>query len=68
MKNIYLASFRQENNLTMDEISEKIGISKSFYEKIESGKRQPSYNFIMKFKDVFPSVDVNCILNQTQNV
>lgn len=68
MKNIYLASFRLENNLTMDEMSEKIGISKSFYEKIESGKRQPSYNFIMKFKEVFPSADVNCILNPTQSV
>lgn len=68
MKNIYLASFRQENNLTMDEMSEKIGISKSFYEKIESGKRQPSYNFIMKFKEVFPYADVNCILNPTQSV
>ncbi|MBE7049040.1 MAG: helix-turn-helix transcriptional regulator [Ruminococcaceae bacterium] len=52
----------------MDEMSEKIGISKSFYEKIESGTRQPSYNFIMKFKEVFPSADVNCILNPTQSV
>ena len=68
MKNDYLVSFRQENNLTMDEMSEKIGISKSFYEKIESGKRQPSYNFIMKFKEVFPGADVNCILKPTRSV
>lgn len=34
-------------------MAEKLNISSSYYIKIEIGERNPSYNFIKKFKSVF---------------
>ena len=45
--------------LTIGEMSCKIGVSKSYYEKIEMGLRIPSANFIKKLKMQFPQFDTN---------
>ena len=39
--------------------SKKIGISTSFYDKIEYGDRNPSFNFITLFKEAFPKAEVD---------
>ena len=54
-----LSDFRNEKDLTQEEISKKLGISKSFYSKIEYGDRNASHNFIKKFKEVFPDADID---------
>lgn len=36
-----------------------LGVSRSFYEKIELGDRNVSSNFLSKLKEKFPYVDVN---------
>lgn len=54
-----LKKFRISRNLTAAEISDKIGISKSLYEKVELGIRKPSREFTTKFKKTFPEFDVN---------
>lgn len=59
--NTLLAEFRKSLGLTTVEMAEKIGVSTSFYEKIEYGNRNPSFNFITAFKKVFPMVDVDRI-------
>lgn len=58
MRNYNLAKFRAEKGLSIMDIAKKIGVSASFYEKIEYGQRKPSYNFIVKFKTAFPESDV----------
>lgn len=54
-----LKQFRIGRNLTTTEMSNKIGVSKSLYEKVELGIRKPSREFTTKFKKTFPEFDVN---------
>ena len=53
---IKLIEFRKKNNLTINSMAKKIGVSISFYEKVERCERNPSYNFIRLFKKAFPIV------------
>jgi len=48
-----LQTFRKEKKLTVRDISLQLEISESYYYKIESGIRKPTYEFIRKFKEVF---------------
>lgn len=61
MKNHKLVSFRKERELSMSDMAGKIGVSESYYEKIEYGNRTPSYNFLAKFKDAFPETNIDII-------
>ena len=61
MRNQKLISFRNERNLSVSDMAWKIGISESYYEKIEYGKRSPSYNFLTKFKKAFPESNMDDI-------
>lgn len=54
-----LRKFRQSLGLTTAEISQKMQISKSLYEKVELGFRKPSRNFIEKVKKMYPQFDTN---------
>lgn len=54
-----LKNFRNDRGLTVPEIAQKIGVSKSLYEKIELDVRKPSRQFTTKFKKAFPEFDVN---------
>lgn len=54
-----LKNFRMSMNFTILEMANEIGVSKSFYEKIESGIRKPSRNFIEMLKKRFPQFDTN---------
>ena len=56
-----LIEFRKSSKMTTEQMAEKIGISTSFYEKIEYGDRNPSFNFITLFKKAFPLVDIDTI-------
>ncbi|WP_342755899.1 helix-turn-helix transcriptional regulator [Kineothrix sedimenti] len=48
--------------MTIREMARSLGVSKSYYEKIEYGERSPSYNFMRKFKDEYPNANVDFIL------
>ena len=61
MKNEKLIAFRKEQKLSVAMMAKKIGVSPSYYEKIEYGYRNSSYSFILKFKQAFPSLDVEHI-------
>lgn len=54
-----LKDFRNSLNLTIQEFSNKIGVSKSLYEKVENGDRKPSREFTTKLKSTYPQFDVN---------
>ena len=55
----FLKEFRQSLNLTLQEFADNINVSKSYYEKIESGQRKPSREFMTRLKNKFPQFDVN---------
>lgn len=54
-----LVEFRVKNELTQQEMARKIGVTSTFYTKIEQGMRNPSYNFLSKFKKAFKNVDID---------
>lgn len=60
-KNDNLSRFRISSGLTLKEMANKIGVSKSYYEKIEAGTRNPSFNFIEKFKGKYQDVDADSL-------
>ena len=54
-----LIKFRKNKGLSSEDMAKKIGISTSFYDKIEYGDRNPSFNFITLFKEAFPKAEVD---------
>ena len=65
-----LKSLRESMRLTQPEMAKLIGVSNSYYSKIETGVKTPSYNFINKVKEKFPSVDADIFFetNRTESV
>lgn len=59
--NAKLVDFRKKEGYSIKEMAERIGVSKSYYEKIEYGERSASYNFIVKFVSVFPEANVDIL-------
>lgn len=59
--NSKLRDFRESKNLSMLEMSNILGVSKSTYEKVEYGQRTPSYAFIKRFKHHYPTADTDVI-------
>lgn len=57
-----LADFRKEQGLSTAEMAERLGLSKSFYEKVEYSQRKPSRSFLSRFKQEFPTYDMNIFL------
>lgn len=57
--NTSLVDFRNLNNLTQKNMADQINITLSYYSKIELGLKNPSYNFLVKFKKAFPNACVD---------
>ena len=56
-----LREFRVSKKLTKQEISNELGVSASYYEKVEYAQRNPSYSFVQKFKNRYPDVDTDSL-------
>lgn len=54
-----LVNFRNYLGLTQQEMAKYLGSTLSHYSKIELGIRNPSYNFLVKFKEKFPDIKVD---------
>jgi len=54
-----LVNFRNCKNLTQRNMAESIKTTLSYYSKIELGLKNPSYNFIVKFKLAFPNAKID---------
>lgn len=61
MKLEKLKQFRQTLDMSKVDMARLLAVSLSYYEKIESGERNPSYNFITRFSREFPESDINSI-------
>ena len=59
-----LKAFRLEKGLSIPEIAKAIGVSASFYDKVEKGERTISRGFMQKFKVKFPSFDMNIFFDE----
>ena len=40
-------------------MAEHIGVSASYYYKVESGSQNPSYEFLKKIKKAFPNISID---------
>ena len=56
-----LVDFRNINKLTQKEMAKKLDITHSMYSKLELGLRNPSYDFLVKFKQVFKDASIENI-------
>ncbi|HBF4992459.1 MULTISPECIES: helix-turn-helix transcriptional regulator [Clostridioides] len=54
-----LVDFRNYKKMTQKEMAKKLGITLTLYSKIELGIRNPSYNFLRKFKLIFRDVNID---------
>lgn len=54
--------FREALGLTISEMANVLGISKSYLEKLETGHKQPSRNVMCKIKAKYPQFDMNFFL------
>ena len=55
----FLVELRKSRNMTRPEMAKMLDISESLYTKIEYGLRNPSSQFMQKFKSKFPEYDMN---------
>lgn len=54
-----LEEFRKAKGLMQTEMASLIGVSKSYYSKIERGFREPSYSFLKKLKECFREINID---------
>lgn len=54
-----LLGFRTDLGLSQDQMAKEIGVSKSYYSKVESGFQNPSFDFLKKLKLRFPNVNID---------
>jgi len=65
-KQVKLINFRESLGLSKSTMARRIKVSYSFYDKIESGERNPSYSFIKKVKRAFPDANAGEIFFDEQ--
>lgn len=61
-----LIFWRIEQRLKQREVCEKLGITPSHYSNIERGITEPSYELLLKFRDIF-NVDNTLELFEKEN-
>lgn len=54
-----LIDFRRNSGKSPKEMAEMIGVSVSYYEKVEYDQKRPSREFLLKFKKAFPTFDLD---------
>lgn len=61
-----LKLLRYEQQLNQKEMAVTIGVSASYYYKVESGYQNPSYDFLCKLKRCFPEADIDELFFQKE--
>ena len=56
-----LRKFSESLHMSQKNMAKRIGVSPSYYYKVESGYQNPSYEFLAKFKRSFPNESVDQI-------
>lgn len=64
-----LLSLRKDRELRREDMARAVGVSQSYYDKVETGILKPSRAFLEKLKTAFPSIDMNVFfVGGTENV
>lgn len=53
-----LKLLRVDNNYNQEEMAERLGVTRTTYHNIETGKTNGSGNFWVKLKKEFPDIDI----------
>lgn len=61
MERTNLKNFRTSLNKSQNEMAKILGITLSFYSKLELGLKNPSIKTIKRFKERFPTANVDII-------
>lgn len=61
MERTNLKKFRNSLNKSQNEMAKALDITLSFYSKLELGLKNPSLSTIKRFKEIFPTADVEKI-------
>jgi len=61
-----IVGFRKSLGLTRKKVYEAMGISRSYYEKVEYGICKPGRGFIEKFHSAFPDADIVSIFYENR--
>ena len=56
-----LIEFRHKQNKSIVEFAKELNMGYDAYYKIESCKRKPNYQFLIKFKKAYPEADIDDI-------
>lgn len=59
-----LVEFRRIKKLTQARMAMELGVSLSFYQKVEIKTKKPSREFLRKLKDAYPEFDLNIFFDQ----
>lgn len=59
---VNLKAFRTSLNMYQKDMAAKLGVSKDLYCKVETGKINPTYNFLERLVKAFPDISINKIL------
>ena len=54
-----IKQYRISLGLNQKEMAKRIGVSASYYYKVESSSRNPSFDFLTKLKNAFPNVCID---------
>lgn len=61
MKREKLQEFRQNKNLTQEQMANQLGITVSHYKALEYGQRNPSFELMERIKKIFPKTNIDKI-------
>ncbi len=59
-----LRLLREESNLTVEQLSEKLGTVKQTISKYENGQREPKYETLLKIAEIF-NVSIDYLFGRT---
>ncbi len=61
MKREKLQEFRNNKNLTQEQMASKLNITVAHYKAIEYGQRNPSFELMERIKKIFPKANIDKI-------
>lgn len=56
-----MKELRKSKKLNKKQMADEIGVSASYYYKVESGFQNPSFEFLKKLKERFPEANIDQI-------
>lgn len=59
---VNLKAFRISLNMRQKDMADKLGVSVTLYNQVETGKINPTYNFLEKLAKAFPDININKLL------